>query len=546
MNLASELEGSVADRFSELDSRRRSKLDRARECALLTVPSLLPPENWSEEYELSQPYSSVGSRGVTALSSRMLSALIPLNDLPFFTFNLKSGVEPEIDTSNLLNSMAMQVYEKMKSKNIREAFFQALQSLVVVGDVAVKLEEDFTFRCIRFDHYVAIRDVVGDLIEFIHLEFVPDETPLPTDYVNNSFGYGNYTRSGFKTIYCRYVLAEDGRWHGYKEDENGQTVDEGIFEVFPYAVLRWSSVVSENYGRSKCEEVFGDLKTLEAYTESLINGMAASTFFMGVSPTGVTELTDLASAQNGEWVAARAEDMYVISPAQTMNPQIQQTQQSVEMMRREIGEAFLMNRGSIRNAERVTATEVRMIGQELEQVLGGAFSSIARDLLVPMVQRTIFLMLESNDIDPRLSEEFFDEKGRLSFDIITGLQALSRDTELQKLMQMGEMVRNLPEQAVQYFKFDEYGRALISALGFDPTNWVRTDDDLRQEQEDEMRKQQEMQLSASVGQGAAQGISQGVGQGVGQAAGAAVQQLAPGVMEQVMAGGAAPVQGGPM
>ena len=316
-------------------------------------------------------------------------------------------------------------------------------------------------------------------------------------------------------------------------------IDEGVFEVFPYAVLRWNSVVSENYGRSKCEEIYGDLKTLEAYTESLINSMAAaSTFFMGVSPTGVTELTDLASAQNGEWVAARQEDLYVLSPAQTMNPQIQQTQNSVEMMRREIGEAFLMNRGSIRNAERVTATEVRMIGQELEQVLGGAFSAIARDLLVPIIKRTVYLMVEEGDIDTRLAKDFFDSDGRLSFDIITGLQALSRDTELQKLMQMGEMVRNLPEQAVQHFKFDEYGRALISALGFDPSNWVKDPAELEEEKQKAMLEQQQMQIAGSAGQG--------VAQGVGQAAGAATEQMAPQVMEQIMAGGAAPVQGGPM
>ena len=538
MNLASELEGIIADRFSELDSRRRSKLDRARECALLTLPNLLPPENWSEEYELYQPYSSVGARGVTALASRMLSALIPLNDLPFFTFSLKSGVDPEVDTSNLLNTMSMQVYEKMRSKNIRESFFQALQSLIVVGDIAVKLEEDFTIRCIRFDHYVSIRDVVGDLVEFIHLEFVPDETPLPTNS-QETYGHGIWNRTGFKTIFCRYVLDESGNWHGRKEDEDGNLIDEGVFEVFPYAVLRWNSVVSENYGRSKCEEIYGDLKTLEAYTESLINSMAAaSTFFMGVSPTGVTELTDLASAQNGEWVAARQEDLYVLSPAQTMNPQIQQTQNSVEMMRREIGEAFLMNRGSIRNAERVTATEVRMIGQELEQVLGGAFSAIARDLLVPIIKRTVYLMVEEGDIDTRLAKDFFDSDGRLSFDIITGLQALSRDTELQKLMQMGEMVRNLPEQAVQHFKFDEYGRALISALGFDPSNWVKDPAELEEEKQKAMLEQQQMQIAGSAGQG--------VAQGVGQAAGAATEQMAPQVMEQIMAGGAAPVQGGPM
>ena len=538
MNLAGELEGTIADRFSELDIRRRSKLDRARECAILTVPSLMPPENWSEEFELPQPYSSVGSRGVTALASRMLSALIPLNDLPFFTFVLKSGVEPEVEVGTLLDSLAMQVYDKMKSKNIREAFFQALQSLIVVGDIAVKIEEDFTFRCIRFDHYVAIRDVVGDLVEFIHLEFIPDETPLPADS-QETWGYGLWNRNGFKTIFCRYVLDDNGKWHGRKEDFDGNVIDEGVYEVFPYAVLRWNSVVSENYGRSKCEEIFGDLKTLEAYTESLINGMAAaSTFFMSVSPTGVTELTDLATAQNGEWVAARQEDVYVISPAQTINPQIQQTQNSVEMMRREIGEAFLMNRGSIRNAERVTATEVRMIGQELEQVLGGAFSSIARDLLVPVIKRTIYLMVEAGDIDPRLSEDFFDEAGRLTLDIVTGLQALSRDTELQKLMQMGEMIRNLPQQAVQHFRFDEYGKALISALGFDPRNWIKSQGDLDEERAKMMQEQTQAQVAGAAGQG----LAQAAGQGVGQAA----QTMAPQIMEQIMTGGGAPVQGGPM
>lgn len=542
MNLAGELEDTIATRFSDLDMRRRSKLDRARECALLTIPSLLPPENWSEEFELPQPFSSVGSRGVTALASRMLSALIPLNDLPFFTFALKSGVEPEVSIDNLLNTLAMQVYDKMKGKNIREAFFQALQSLIVVGDIAVKLEEDFTFRCIRFDHYVAIRDVVGDLVEFIHLEFVPDETPLPTN-TQETWGMGMYERNGFKTIYCRYVLDEDGKWHGRKEDVDGNLIDEGIYEVFPYSVLRWNSIVSENYGRSKCEEIFGDLKTLEAYTESLINSMAAaSTFFMGVSPTGVTELTDLASAQNGEWVSARQEDMYVISPAQTMNPQIQQTQQSVEMMRREIGEAFLMNRGSIRNAERVTATEVRMIGQELEQVLGGAFSSIARDLLVPMIKRAIYLMVDNEEIDPRLTGDFFEEDGRLGLDIVTGLQALSRDTELQKLMQMGEMIRNLPGEAVQHFRFAEYGKALISALGFDPNNWVKSDDEIKQEQAEQMQQQQQMQIAGAAGQG----VAQAAGQAAGQMAGAAAQQMSPQVLEQIMTGGGAPVQGGPM
>ena len=535
MNLAKDdLDGkSIADRFSELDARRTAKLDRARQCSMLTLPNVLPPENWSEDFELPQPYSSTAARGVTALASRMLSALIPLNDLPFFAFAMENGAEPDIEVQNLLDALAMQVYDKMGSKNIRDSFFQALQSLIIAGDVAVKMEDDFTFRCIRLDQYCSVRDVTGELIEFVHLEFIPDESPIPAESEVLS-GWGQYRKDGFLTIYCRYVLADDGTWHAYKETEEGTVIDEGVYDVFPYSVLRWNAVMAENYGRSKCEEIYGDIKSLESYTEALIFGMAAaSTFFIGVNPNGVTELGDIAEATVGDYVAARQEDTYVLSPAETMNPQIQQTQAAVEMMRREIGEAFLMNSASIRQAERVTATEVRMVGQELENVLGGAFSAIARDLLQPMIARCLYLMLSNGDIDERLTEEFFGDDGRISVDIITGLQALSRDSDLQRLMQMGEMMRNLPPEAVQHFKFEEYAKSIISSLGFDPRVWVKSEEEVAQQQQEMMAQQQQSQTAGAVGQA------------VAGAAGQAVGAMAPQVMEQVMAGGASPVQGGP-
>ena len=530
---------SIADRFVELDQQRRSHLDRGRLNAELTIPRLLPPEDWSEDFALPNPFSSVAAKGVTNLASRMLSALIPLNDLPFFGFSLKDGVEADPEANVLLESMAHQVYNKIAGKNIRDSFYQALQSLIVVGDVCVKLMDDMTFRAIRLDHYAVIRDVVGDVIELVHLEFVPDETPIPS-HSQETYGAGLWERPGFKTIYCQYVLGEDDVWYARKEDSEGSLIEEGEYVVFPYAVLRWSSVTSENYGRSKVEEIFGDIQSLEAYTKSMIESMAAaSTFFMGVSPTGVTELNDLASAQNGEWVAARQEDTYVISPAQSMSPQIQNMMQAVQVMRTAVSEAFLMQAGSTRQAERVTATEVRMQGQELENVLGGAFSAIARDLLVPMVQRCVYVMINSGEIDQAIEKEF-SEDGKISLDIITGLQALNQDSNLQKLMQMGEMVRNLPPEAAAHFKWEEYGKALISSLGFDPRNWVKSSEDLKAEMMEQQEQQMGIQTQGAVGQG----VAQGLGQGAAQAAGQAVEGMAPQVMEQIMAGGAAPVQGG--
>tara|TARA_R110001592_G_scaffold39855_3_gene131087 strand:+ start:19505 stop:21142 length:1638 start_codon:yes stop_codon:yes gene_type:complete len=533
---------TIAERFMEMDQQRRGQLDRGRVNAQLTIPRLLPPEDWSEDISLPNPYSSVASKGVTNLASRMLSALIPLNDLPFFGLSLKDGVEPDPKAQLMLDALAGQIYSKLSSKNIRDSFFQALQSLIVVGDSCIKLMDDYTFRSIRLDHYAVMRDVVGELIELVHIEFIPDDMADIPSQSNTIYGSGLWERPGFKTIYCRYVLLDDGTWKAEKEDSEGNMIEDGIYEVFPYAVLRWSSVTSENYGRSKVEEIFGDIQTLEAYTQSLIDSMAAaSTFFMGVSPTGVTELNDLAAAQNGQWVAARREDTYVITPAETMAPQIQQMQSAVATMRQSVSEAFLMQGGVTRQAERVTATEVRMQGQELENVLGGAFSAIARDLLVPVVQRTIYNMVSDGTLDAALEEEFFED-GRISLEIITGLQALSQDSQLQKLMQMGEMMRNLPPEAIEHFKWEEYGKALISSLGFDSRNWIRSKEDLDAEKAKMMEEQQAMATQGAVGQG----VAQGLGTGAAQAAGQAVSAMAPQVMEQVMTGGGAPVQGGGM
>ena len=91
-------------------------------------------------------------------------------------------------------------------------------------------------------------------------------------------------------------------------------------------------------------------------------------------------------------------------------------------------------------------------------------------------------------------------------------------------MQMGEMVRNLPEQAMAMFKWDEYGRALISALGFNLDNWIKSEDDAYQQQ-----LQQQQDAAAIQGQAqTAQMMQQAVAQAGQQAA---MQELEQGGLD---------------
>lgn len=492
------MEQTIADRFRILHSGRQAKLNRARVCASLTVPSVLPPEGWNEEQTLPQPYSSVAAKGVTAMSSRILSALLPLNDTPFFRFALKSGVEGTPEIESYLETLSYQVFNKLNGTNLREVIYQALQHAVVVGDVLFIMEDNFSFRIQRLDQFVVQRDVEGNVVEIINLEYHLIN-PDATEHLYGS-EYGIEKKSGYKTIYARYLKLDDDSWYVRKEDQEGELVEEGEYAVLPMGVLRWYGIAGENYGRSHCEDILGDLQTLESYTKALIEGLAASsTFWLAIDPTGITEIDDIADAPNGSFIAARGNDFSVLSPSQTMNSQISACQAAVETMRREISQSFLMSSSAIPSGDRVTATAIRMIGSELETVLGGAFSSIARDLVEPIVKRAVFLMLESKDIDKRLYSQFFDKNGMLTTQVITGLQALSRDTDLQRLMQMGEMVRNLPEQAYMAFKWDEYARALISSLGFDPRNWVKSEEEIMQQQQQMQQMQMQQQMQAQAG-----------------------------------------------
>ena len=527
-NLAKSDKFKISERFESLDSNRNSKLARARYMSSLTIPSLLPPLGYTGDTELPKPFSSVASRGVTNMASRMLSALIPLNDLPFFRFELKEGTEASPEAFTYMESLAYQVYTKLTTGNMRESFFQVLQHLIVNGDCLLVMDDDFSFQVYRMDQYVVRRDIDGSIVEIIYLNWKPKEPNNDTfEAYDQQFFPSSYNAMSagpeYDAFFNRIVWNEDeNRWDFYSEDADGNKIDEGSYETSPFMALRWVGVTGEDYGRSHCEEILGDIETLEAYTKAMIDGMtAASTFWMAVDPNGVTDLDDVAESPSGSFIGARQQDVFTLTPAQTISPQLNASQQAVEGMRREVGNAFLLGSAGVRSAERVTATEVRMLGMEIENVLGGAFSAIARSLLEPTVRRAVTLMLRSGEIDERLAEEF-TEDGRLTVNVVTGLQALSRDSDLTKLMQLGEMVRNLPPEALQHFRWDQYGIALISAIGFDPRNWVRSE-----EETDERQMQQQQQAMEAQAQAA---MSQGIAQGIGGAAQGAIQQGAAQMM----------------
>src|SRR6478736_1299381 len=104
---------SIRQRYRELHTARFLVLERQRKSAEMTIPSLLPPISQRQQDPLRQPYSSEQARGVTGLASKILSALLPLDQTSFFQFDPADTRDAQNDQIiQFLDELTRRVYSK--------------------------------------------------------------------------------------------------------------------------------------------------------------------------------------------------------------------------------------------------------------------------------------------------------------------------------------------------------------------------------------------------------------------------------------------------
>jgi hypothetical protein len=246
------------------------------------------------------------------------------------------------------------------------------------------------------------------------------------------------------------------------------------------------------------EEVHGDLKSLEALTGAIVEGSAASAklLFM-VRPNGTTKARSIADAPNGAIISGAAEDVTTLQ-AQKFND-FRVAQETMNTISERLAFSFLLNSSVQRNAERVTAEEVRFMAQELETALGGIYSVLSQEFQLPLVNLLLAKMQKEGKM-PKFP------KDTLKPQIVTGLEALGRGQDLNKLNQFLSMLQPLGPEVIQSeLNIGDYLDRLGASLGIDTQGLVKSDEQKQQEaqQQQEMMQQQQMMAMAEKGVGPA-------------------------------------------
>jgi hypothetical protein len=232
-------------------------------------------------------------------------------------------------------------------------------------------------------------------------------------------------------------------------------------------------------------QFIGDLKSLEALTQALVEGSAAAAkVVFVVSPSSTTKPATLANAGNGAIIQGRPDDVGVIQVGKTAD--FRTAYEMTAVLERRLSEAFLIL--NVRQSERTTAEEVRMTQMELEQQLGGLFSLLTVEFLVPYLNRKLSDAQKAGEI-PKLPKNIVKPT------IVAGVNALGRGQDRDSLTQFLTVLANTlgPEAIGQFINTDEVIKRFAASQGIDVLNLVRSMQEVQQERAAAMEQQMMMQ-----------------------------------------------------
>ena len=481
-------EGTIQSEYNKYVSEDRKPYeDRAEVCAKLTLPFLFTESSFNRNEALEDNYvQSLGARAVNHLAAKIVMSLLPPAG-QFFRYEPDSVALNELtqgdqdrrqQIASIMSQQSIRVHEEVKAQDIRTPIFNAIRMLLVTGSVLIEKIEGSGVRMFGLRSFVVKRDPRGGMRELIFEESISKDN-LPSEIVPES-------DKEYYNLFTKVKRSSD-QWIQTQEID-GQRVDKEVIyndDEMPFQVLDWTLIDGENYGRSYVSQNIGDLSQYETLSEVLTQGsVIASKTIIFVNPLSAkgTKKRDLVRAKNGAVLNGSAEDVSAFQLQKNYDFQVAEAR--LQKLERQIGSAFLMQSAVQRDAERVTAEEIKFMAQELETAFAGIYSTLAKNLLKRIVT---WIALE---IGVQLGDE-------INTTIIVGVDALSRSAESQKLDAYLSRMANLG--LMDYINRAEVATRYAVYDGIDSVGLLKTQTQVNQEnaQKQQAMLQQQAQMAGA-------------------------------------------------
>lgn len=433
-------------------------LDIGREMAHLTIPSVLPPEDYKTGDKLPGNNQSLGARLVSNLANNLMFMAFPPGQ-PIVRFEAieyevqdEIAAKPELWSEMLVAlSRLEQIHRKrLMTTPIQDTYVNYMKLLLVAGNGLWKHMRLATPAFYKPDTYIVVRDNTFQPLLVIHEEKVRLETLSPSVVaflksntekwaeVSAKWSSGQQDWDKEVTIYSvqRLEVSDNGDrewafwqdWEGILIEGSEVTTDYDTPPMWPGALI---PVFGSNWGRSYCEEYRGDFFTLEANSSS-VNDLSAlmSLALTFVKPGSPTSIRQVRTAKNLSVLPGQADDVTVFRAEKGGDGSF--VLNHLEAVAQRLSAAFLLQQSIQRNGERVTKEEIVRLGGELDKAMGGLYTQNAQGNQKIIFKRAFALHEAENPKLPRMPE------GVLEVQVVTGIDALGNTTDYQNLIEWAE------------------------------------------------------------------------------------------------------------
>lgn len=517
--------------YRRLEPERSSYEFRAEKCAALTIPYLFPPNGTTAARDFPTPYQSNAANGVNTMASAISLSLLPPN-MPFFRYELDGRLENELrEIQNAYESAGRpeRIYDEVQSglslweravvkeierKNYRVGYHEASRLLLVTGNALMEHLPEGGLRVHGLRSYVICRNPDGTVAEIVlhELKAADQLTEQEADAVKAvDWAWPNLIADKNAKVAIVTRVCFKGDRYEMVQQVGGEVLEdeavEGAAGDCQFWPLRFSRVSGEHYGRGYVEEYYGDIGSLDTTQQGIteIIALMCKVLFM-VDPASGVNPKSLSTAPNGAFRSGRADAVTTIQVQKIQ--ELMAAMQFHERLAAQVNRAFAVP--EVRNAERVTAEEIRFLQTQLERSLGGSFPLLALDLQLPTV-RQITKRLQARKILPALPREGVEPV------VVTGVQALGRSTDSARLDELAAAATAAlgPQVVAQHMDASGWLTRKAAALGMDPAGLIRTNAQIQAMQEAANRAAMQAEATKAMIPAAGRVLAKAVPEGAG-------------------------------
>ena len=479
-------------------SDRKPYETTAESISAVSLPYVFRSSSATSSTALSRSASqSFNGRQVNNLKAKMGMALLPpatssfrlkpdaIEMLSLFGSN-ETAIEKVREQLSLSTDA---INSEIENQQIRSSLFDMLLQQIVVGSVIVEKNDRAGITVFPLRSFVVDLDSQGEPLAMCILEKLK-MLPEGVEVKKEKDEYDYYTLLALDKDTNKWIMKHDIDGEPYGEEQTFKDYDS-----LPFRYFGWNWVQGDKYHRPFAEDYLADMEQIDALARLNTSGavVSAKTVLLVNQRGGRTRADDLAKAANGAIIDGSADDVTAFQLNKNFDFQVSNEREAT--LKKELQANFLDTGSVQRDAERVTAEEIRIMAQQLESsTLAGVYSKMA--------------LKWSKWIVSKVMEELKIKFDSVSVDVLTGLDALGRSQEASKQDNFMQRVTQL--QLNHWIKENEVLQRYASFDGINTVGLLKTSQEVQQEQQ---AQQQAMAKQQAIESGA-----QSYGQEAGKAA----------------------------